>query len=96
MTLSPQKLRKLQAELKAGVPEPLSTYLDGLDCSTDGRGWDAKHEAAKEQLYRCINNHEALYNFVSEVATLEMRGNLSGYDLMIAAARNLKAKVRGE
>ena len=38
----------------------LDTFCDGLDATIDGRGWDAEHDAARKEIVRRCNAHEAL------------------------------------
>lgn len=42
------------------LPETLLTYLDGLDASVDGRGYDATHDAARVIVENAVRRAETV------------------------------------
>jgi len=45
----------------------LDTFCDGLDATTDGRGWNAEHDAARKEIVRRCNAHEALVKAATDL-----------------------------
>lgn len=52
--------RAAENKKRAKSEEILTTYLDGLDALTDGRGFDARHQSAYETIINALNSHEDL------------------------------------
>lgn len=46
------------------------------------------------ELVRRYNVHGEPLDFVAQISRLEMRGDVSGYDMMIAAARRINKKAK--
>jgi hypothetical protein len=42
----------------------IEIYLDGLEASTDGRGWSIKHQNAADQIKRAVNSHQELIDLL--------------------------------
>lgn len=45
----------------------LTTYLDGLEASIDGRGWGLVHQNAYAKIVRAINSHERLLDSLKKM-----------------------------
>lgn len=72
------------------LPKILAKYLDGLDASADGRGFNAEHESARQYVESAVNLATIRRDALARIADFPANRN-SDPDLMARAIEFMQA-----
>lgn len=90
-----QRGAALSRASRAAKPTIFDILADGLDASVDGRGWDARHEAARILANAALDMLEALKRCAEELPRHRRRKFSFDLELAISTVAAAIAKAEG-